>query len=169
MNGTAHLEDARVPEIPLAEAFVEPNLQSFERLGRHLLQNRYQAFQDELQQRLFEVSAADRQLERLNQMLKFADLGGDMPACAGLTLRLQGALTTIGSGIGVGLSHKLATPQCSLRPGGSITVPWPVDEGIIKNGPFDADGFERKQPRVALIFPSADLRDHRPALEIGHC
>jgi hypothetical protein len=119
----AHLEDARVPKLALADAFVEPNLTSFERLGRHLLQGRYAKFREELQERIFEVSAADRQLERLKQMLKFADLDGDMPACAGLAVRLQGVLSAIGSGIGVGLSHRLATPQCSLRPGGSITVP----------------------------------------------
>lgn len=105
-------------------------------------------------------------------MLKFADLSGDLPACARLAIRLQGALSTIGSGIGVGLSHKLGTPQCSLRPGGSITVPWPVDDGIVKNGPFDADSFERKQVRVALTFPrqfegnvdsfAAQLRDGVP-------
>ena len=172
VGDTAHLEDARVPKLALADAFVEPNLASFERLGRHLLQDRYEAFQEELQQRIFEVSAADRQLERLRQMLKFADLGGDLPACAGLAVRLQGVLSSIGFGIGVGLSHRLSTPQCSLRPGGSITVAWPVDDGIIKNGPFDADSFERKQARVALIFPrqfegnvdsfAAQLRDGVP-------
>lgn len=172
VGDTAQLEDSRVPTLALADASIEPNLTSFERLGRHLLQDGYEAFQEELQQRIFEVSAADRQLERLKQMLKFADLGGDMPACAGLSVRLQGVLSAIGSGIGVGLSHRLTTPQCSLRPGGSITVPWPVDEGIIKNGPFDADSFERKQARVALIFPrqfegnvdsfAAQLRDGVP-------
>lgn len=172
MGDIAYLEDARIAELALADAFVEPSLASFERLGRYLLQDRYGAFKEELQQRTFEVSAADRQLYRLKQMLKFADLGGEMPACAGLSVRLQGVLTAIGSGIGVGLSHKLGTPQCSLRPGGSITVPWPVDEGIIKNGPFDAESFERKQARVALIYPrqfeanidsfAAQLRDGVP-------
>lgn len=149
----ALLEDARVDKLALRNAFVEPQLLSFERVGRQLLEDRYADFQEELQQRSFEVNAADRQLERLKNMLKFADLGGDMPACAGLTVRLQGRLTAISPGVGVGRSHKLLTPQCSLRPGGSITVPWPVDQGLIKNGPFDADSFEHKQARVALIYP----------------
>jgi hypothetical protein len=172
VGDVAQLDDARVPQIALREAYVEPSMTTFERLGRQLLCDGYDEFQDELQQRMFEVSAADRQLDRLKQMLKFADLRGEMPACAGLAVRLQGHLTSIGTGVGVGRSHKLSTPQCSLRPGGSITVPWPVDPGIVTNGPFDADSFERKQARVALIFPrqfegnidsfAAQLRDGVP-------
>lgn len=172
IGDAAHLDDARVPQIALRDAFVEPNMASFERLGRHILGDDYGGFQEELQQRMFEVSAADRQLDRLNQMLKFSDFRGELRACAGLAVRLKGHLTTVGSGIGVGLSRKFSAPQCSLRPGGSITVPWPVDQGIITNGPFDADSFERKQARVALIFPrqfegnvdsfAAQLRDGMP-------
>jgi len=170
--GLALLEDSRVPRVALTDAFVEPRLANFERLGRQMLADRYTEFQQELQQRIFEVSAADRQLDRLQQMFKFTDLSGDMAACAGLSVRLQGHLTSIGTGVGVGRSHRLSTPRCSLRPGGSITVPWPVDAGLTKNGPFDADSFERKQARVALIFPrqfegnvdsfAAQLRDGVP-------
>lgn len=168
----AYLEDSRASQIALKDAYVEPGLWSFERLGRHILKDGYEEFYSELQRRTFEVSGADRQLERLRQMLRFADLRGDMPACVDFSIRLQGGLSSIGVGVGVGLSHRLQTPQCSLRPGGSITVPWPVDQGIVTNGPFDADSFERKQARVGLIFPrqfegnvdsfAAQLRDGVP-------
>lgn len=151
----ATLDDARMPQVQLSIAFVEPNMATFEYLGRQILRADYNEFQNQLQQRLYDVAAADRQLERLRQMLKFSDLRGDLPACAGLSVRLDGRLTPIGTGIGVGRARQQTPPQCSLRPGGSITVPWPVDPGIEINGPFDSDSFEHKQVRVALIFPLA--------------
>lgn len=168
----AILEDARVPQLALASAFVEPRANAFEQIGRHLLDSEYEDFQRELQQRQYEVSAADRQLKRLRDMVEFPDLRGDLPACAGLSIRLQGRLSEIRKGLGVGQARQLTPPQCSLRPGGSITVAWPVDPGIETNGPFDADSFEKKQAKIALIFPrqfqgnvdtfAAQLRDGVP-------
>jgi hypothetical protein len=168
----AILEDARVPQIALNQAYVEPRMTAFEQVGKHFPGIDYGDLQRELQQRQYEVSAADRQLKRLQDMLKFGDLRGDLEGCAGFSIRLQGHLSSIPKGIGVGLSRQLNPPKCSLRPGGSITVDWPVDPQIGTNGPFDADSFERKHPRVALIFPrqfqghvdsfAAQLRDGVP-------
>ena len=168
----ALLDDSRVAQIALRDAHVEPSMFTFERLGRKLLGSGYDSFQRDLLGCLYKVSGADKQLERLRQMLSFNDLRGDLPCCVGLSIRLEGKLTAIGQGVGVGLARKFAAPQCSLRPGGSITVPWPVDPQIEINGPFDADSFERKQARIGLIFPSehqghverfaAQLRDGVP-------
>jgi Piwi domain len=170
---TAVLEDSRVPQIALRDAHVEPSMSTFERLGRKLLASHYDSFQRDLLGCLYNVSGADKQLERLRQMLTFNDLQGDLPCCVDLSVRLDGKLTEIGHGMGVGLARKCAAPQCSLRPGGSITVPWPVDPQIEINGPFDADSFERKQAKIGLIFPceyqghverfAAQLRDGVPA------
>ena len=169
---TALLDDSRVPQIVLRDAHVEPSMSTFERLGRKLLGSGYDSFQRDLLACLYKVSGADKQLERLRQMLIFNDLRGDLPCCVGLSIRLDGKLTEVGQGMGVGLARKCAPPQCSLRPGGSITVPWPVDPQIEINGPFDADSFERKQAKIGLIFPSeyqghverfaAQLRDGVP-------
>lgn len=172
VGDTAILEDARVPRLALTSAFIEPRAKAFEQIGRHLLGSAYEAFQRELQQRQYEVSAADRQLKRLRDMVEFPDLRGDLPACEGLSIRLHGRLSQIRRGLGVGHARHLTPPQCSLRPGGSITVDWPVDPGIETNGPFDADSFEKKKAKVALIFPrqfqgnvdtfAAQLRDGVP-------
>lgn len=169
---TAVLDDSRVSQIALRDAHVEPSMSTFERLGRKLLGSGYDSFQRDLLACLYQVSGADKQLERLRQMLTFNDLRGDLPCCVGLSIRLDGRLTEIGQGVGVGLARKFAPPQCSLRPGGSITVPWPVDPQIEINGPFDADSFERKQAKIGLIFPgehqghvdrfAAQLRDGVP-------
>ena len=156
----AVLADARRERIALDQSHIEPNRLNFERAGRKLLGSAYDAFQRQMLPRLHDVSAADKQLDRLKQIVNtFKDLQGQLPCCVGLSVSLDGHLTEVIQGIGVGLSRKLHTPQCSLRPGGSITVPWPVDPKIDANGPFDADSFERKQPRVAVLFPS-DQKGH---------
>ena len=152
----AVLADARQERVALDKTHIEPNRANFERIGRAVFGNRYEGFQRELAECLYQVSAADRQLERIRQLIeKFADLRGELPCCAGLSVSLDGNLTEVGPGIGVGLSRQLETPQCSLRPGGSITVPWPVDPKIDANGPFDADSFDRKDARIAVIYPAA--------------
>lgn len=158
----AVLSDARQERVALDKAYVEPSMRNFERLGRMLLGSGYERFQRELSGQLFAVTGASKQLERIEQLVdKFKDLQGELLCCAGLTVSLDGHLTEVGRGIGVGQSRKLSTPQCSLRPGGTITVSWPVDPQIDRNGPFDADSFERKQARVAVIYPS----DHRGHVE----
>ena len=173
VNGDkALLEDAKLPEIKLADAYIEPSMATFEQIGRKLLGNRYDFFKRDLLIALHQVSGADKQLERLQQMVAFNDLQGEIPCCLGLSITLEGQLSQIAEGVGVGLSRKLVPPQCTLRPGGSITVPWPVDPQIDRNGPFDADTFDRKQVKVALIFPTeqqghverfaAQLRDGVP-------
>ena len=133
----AVLTDARKGRVALDKVHVEPNRSNFERIGRAVFGSRYEGIQRQLAACLYQVSAAERQLERIDQLVgKFPDLQGELLCCAGLTVSLDGRLTEVGSGIGVGLSRKLETPQCSLRPGGSITVPWPVDPQIDTNGPF---------------------------------
>lgn len=152
----AVLTDARKDRIPLDQVHVEPTYTNFERLGRAALGSDYEGFQRRLAACLYNVSAADKQLARIKQLVEqFKDLQGQLPCCAGLAVSLDGTLTEVSRGIGVGQSRKLSPPQCSLRPGGSITVPWPVDPQIDVNGPFDADSFVCKSPRVAVIYPGA--------------
>ena len=52
-----------------------------------------------------------------------------------------------------GYFHPFNTPDCVLRPGGSITVPWPIDKQIDKHGPYDAESFPDKRARLAVICP----------------
>lgn len=152
----AVLTDARKDRVALDQVHVEPTYTNFERLGRVALGSDYEGFQRRLAACLYNVSAADKQLARIKQLVEqFKDLQGELPCCAGLAVSLDGTLTEVSRGIGVGQSRKLSPPQCSLRPGGSITVPWPVDPQIDVNGPFDADSFVCKSPRVAVIYPAA--------------
>jgi hypothetical protein len=160
-DGFALLDDCRVDRIALDTSYVEPSMATFERLGGQLLGNRYRAFQQELQTSIREISGAEKQLARLEKMFEFGDIQGDLVACDGLTVRLDGHLTEVQPGMAVGQSRRFQAPQCSLRPGGSITVPWPVDPQIEINGPFDCDNFERKRVTIGVIFPS----EHRGHVE----
>ena len=51
-----------------------------------------------------------------------------------------------------GYAHTFSTPNCVLRPGGSITVPWPVDKQIDQHGPYNAESFPDKRVRIAVRY-----------------
>ena len=154
VGGIAKLVDAREQDVPAQELHVEANLSNFERVGRVLLGRDYDRVSRQVLPTLYKVSGAENQLDRLEQLLaSFKDLQGDIPCCEGLAVRLAGTLTDVPSGSDVGHFRKLSSPQCSLRPGGSITVPWPVDGKLNANGPFDADAFSRKEPTIGILFP----------------
>lgn len=169
----AVLADSRQERISLEKIHIEPNLANFDRVGRRLLGSKYESFQRRIQPKLCEITAADKQLARVKLIVsQFKDLQGDIPCCVGLSVKLNGELTEVNHGIGVGSARKCNPPQCSLKPGNSIVVSWPVDSGIDTNGPFDSDSFERKSPRIAILYPieqkghiqrfAAQLRDGAP-------
>lgn len=154
-NNEAILVDARQACVPIDQLHIEPNLRNIEQVGRRVLGSKYDAFQREFSSCLYDVTAANKQLERLKKIATtFRDLQGELLCCSGLTVSLEGRLTEIERGIGVARSRNLNTPECSLRPGGSITVKWPVDPQIDINGPYDANSFERKTSRIAVIYPA---------------
>jgi hypothetical protein len=173
-DGIAKLVDEREQAVPLEELHVEANLKNFERVGKALLGRHYEAVSRQILPTLFNVSGAEKQLGRVQQLVdSFKDLQGEISCCAGLTVSLQGTLTEIPPGNQVGQFRKFSSPQCSLKPGGTITVPWPVDAKLNTNGPFDADAFLRKEPRIGILYPeqhkgsveefAAQLRDGVPS------
>lgn len=173
VGGVAKLIDEREQDVPVQELHVEANLRNFERVGRALLGRDYDKVSRQVLPTLFTVSGAEKQLARLQNLLgSFKDLQGDIPCCVGLTVKLAGGLTEVPYGDQVGHFRKLSSPQCSLKPGGTITVSWPVDGKLNTNGPFDADAFPRKEPKIGILFPeenkgrveelAAKLRDGVP-------
>jgi len=168
----ARLVDAREDAGRLEELHVEANLRNFERVGRALLGRRYDAVSRQMLPTLYSVAGADKQLARVQQLVDgFKDLQGTIPCCRGLTISLAGGLTDVAPGNQVGNFRKFSPPQCSLKPGGAITVSWPVDPKLTQNGPFDADAFRKKEPCIGIIYPeecrgrvgelAAQLRDGR--------
>jgi hypothetical protein len=170
----AKLVDEREQAVPLEELHVEANLKNFEKIGRALLGRRYDAVSRQILPVLFNVAGAEKQLGRVQQLVEsFKDLQGNIACCTGLTVSLSGNLTEVSPGNQVGHYRKFSSPQCSLKPGGTITVSWPVDAKINTNGPFDADAFSRKEPKIGILYPeqhkgsvegfAAQLRDGVPS------
>lgn len=170
----ARLVDAREDEVLVEKLHVEANLRNFERVGKVLLGRRYDAVSRQVFPTLYSVSGADKQLTRVQQLMEaFKDLQGTIPCCEGLSISLAGMLTEVQQGDHVGNFRKFNSPQCSLKPGGTITVSWPVDPKLNKNGPFDTDGFSKKEPKIGIIYPedskgrvetlAAQLRDGVPS------
>jgi hypothetical protein len=174
VGDVAKLADEREQDVSVKELHIEANLRNFELVGRALLGRDYDVVSRQVMPTLFKVSGAEKQLTRLQQLLgSFKDLQGDIPCCAGLTVKLAGGLTQVPYGDLVGHFRKLSSPQCSLKPGGTITVSWPVDGKLTTNGPFDTDAFSRKEPKIGILFPehnkgrveelAAKLRDGVPS------
>lgn len=170
----ARLVDAREDAGRLEDLHIEANLRNFERVGRALLGRRYDAVSRQVLPTLYSVAGADKQLARVEQLVEgFKDLQGTIPCCHGLSISLAGGLTEVTPGNQVGNFRKFSSPQCSLKPGGAITVSWPVDPKLTQNGPFDADAFRKKEPRIGILYPeecrgrvgelAAKLRDGVPS------
>lgn len=160
--------------VSLDQIYIEPSRHNFERIAKQLYGNQYSQFQKEILKKLSEVFLTEKQSDRIIRIhKKFKDLQGSLSCCNNLSIKLAGCQTVIEQGIGVGKYRKLTSPSCSLRPGGSITVPWPIDKKIDINGPFDSDKTDGKNLRIGVIFPeqykghvekfAAELRDGVPS------
>lgn len=172
-DGIATLVDQRQQRAALDELHVEANLRNFELVGKALLGRRYDVVSKQMLPILFDVSGAEKQLSRVQQLVEsFKDLQGQIPCCHGLAVSLAGNLTDVLSGSKVGQFRKFSPPSCSLKPGGTITVAWPIDPKLSNSGPFDADAFPKKEPKIGILYPehnkasvegfAAQLRDGAP-------
>lgn len=150
---TARLSDSDVNEIDLRDCFLEGSLSNFEFVGRSLLGKEYDTLWTGLQQRSYGVTGAESQVERLKKVGDWLERQSPFPCCDGLRVRIHKKPHECLRGTDAGFSHSFRTPQCVLRPGGSITVPWPVDKQIDAHGPYDAESFPEKRVRIAVVCP----------------
>jgi len=153
-EGTAILSDSDVPEFPLADCFLEGSRTNVEAAGRALLGDGYEAFSQGLLASTFDVMGAEHQVQRLNTLGEWLEKKSPLPCCVGIRLRIHGTPHDCPAGTDAGTSHTFFAPNCVLRPGGSITVRWPVDAQIDLHGPYDAESFPDKRVKVAVIVPS---------------
>ena len=152
-DGYAYLSDSRADKILLSDARIEASLRSFSLLGQLLLGASHPKFMKDLDAKLYSISGAKSQKERLEKLLNFSDLQGEISCCEGLSAKIEQKMTQINESTGLGNYQKASPPECSLSPGGVHTVPWPVDAAINTHGPFDAGSFDKKTAKIALIFP----------------
>src|SRR5258707_3562333 len=122
-------------------------------VGRDLLAKGYGEFSSALHRQTYAILGAEPQVQRLNKLAPWLEDKSPLPCCVGLGVRISKTPHECRRGVDSGFSHLFAPPSCVLRPGGSITVPWPVDKQIDQHGPYDADSFPEKRAKIAGIYP----------------
>ena len=152
-SGIATLSDSDVREIALDKCYLEGSRGNIEVVGRALLGDSYDAFSNDIHEKTYSVMGAEHQVKRLNDLGVWLESKSPLPCCAGLNIRVHKTPHECPRGTDAGTSHDFKSPNCVLRPGGSITVPWPVDKQIDKHGPYDAESFPDKRVRIAVICP----------------
>jgi len=152
-NGVATLSDSDLPDFPLDQCYFEGSRSNVEHVGRTLLGKGYEAFASNLLTQTFKVMGAENQVKRLNEVGVWLEKRSPLPCAAGLSMRISKTPHQCPQGTDAGYSHSFKIPACVLRPGGSITVPWPIDKQIDQHGPYDAESFPDKRVKIAVICP----------------
>jgi hypothetical protein len=152
-NGIAVLSDSDCTEARLEDCYLEGSRASIEVVGRSLLGSSYDAFSSSLLEKTYGIVGAEHQVKRLNALGAWLESKSPLPCCVGLSVRIRKTPHECRRGIDAGYSHAFNTPNCVLRPGGSITVPWPVDKQIDQHGPYDTESFPEKRVKIAVICP----------------
>ncbi|NUM66830.1 hypothetical protein HUU39_16460 [candidate division KSB1 bacterium] len=152
-NGVVILSDSDVEEFSLDSCYLEGSPTNVEVVGKSLLGDKYDAFSHSLLEQTFEVLGAENQVNRLNKLGTWLEEKSPIPCSAGLSIRINKKPHDCPKGTDAGYSHTFNTPSCVLRPGGSITVLWPVDKQIDLHGPYDVESFPDKRVKIAVICP----------------
>jgi hypothetical protein len=152
-DGMVILSDSDVEEFPLDSCYPEGSRTNVEAVGKALLGDGYDAFSRTLLKQTFGVMGAEHQVRRLNILGTWLEEKSPIACGAGLSIRIHKKPHDCPKGTDAGYSHTFTTPSCVLRPGGSITVPWPVDKQIDIHGPYDAESFPDKRVKIAVVCP----------------
>src|SRR5439155_25139971 len=152
-DGMAILSDSDINEFPADKCYLEGSRTNIEAVGRALLADGYETFAEVLLEQTFKVMGAEHQVQRLNTLGAWLEKKSPMPCAAGINIRVHKTPHDCPRGTDAGYSHSFFTPKCVLRPGGSITVPWPVDKQIDLHGPYDAESFPDKRVKIAVVCP----------------
>lgn len=154
VNGTtATLADADVATIDLATCYLEADLHTRDVVAQQLLGADAARFITDLQQQTFAITGAEHQLDRLRKLGEWLERKSPFACCPDMKVRIHATPHECQHGIEAGEVRMLAMPRCYLRPGGSISVTWPIDKQIDMHGPYDAESFPDKRVRIAVICP----------------
>lgn len=152
-EGKAILSDSDVGEFSLDACYPEGSRTNVEIIGKALLGEGYEDFSRGLLRQTFGVMGAEHQVRRLNELGAWLEKKSPIACAVGLSMRVHKTPHTCPKGSDAGYSNTFSTPKCVLRPGGSITVQWPVDPQIDLHGPYDVESFPDKRPIIAVICP----------------
>ena len=152
-QGLVVLSDSDVEEFPADACYLEGSRTNVEAIGRALLGDGYEAFSRSLFEHTFNIMGAEHQVQRLNGLGTWLEKKSPILCADGLGIRIHATPHECPRGTDAGFSHTFPTPKCVLRPGGSISVSWPVDKQIDLHGPYDAESFPDKRVRIAVVCP----------------
>jgi hypothetical protein len=152
-NGIATLSDSDFTQFELDKCYLEGSRGNIEVVGNAILKEDYRTFSDKLHEETFRVMGAEQQVRRLGEIGAWLEKQSPLACCVGLNVRIHQRPHECPKGTDAGTTHSFKSPNCVLRPGGSITVPWPVDKQIDLHGPYDAELFPDKRVRMAVICP----------------
>ena len=152
-DGKAVLSDSEFTEYDLDKCYLEGTRTNVEVVGTALLGRQYDAFSQSLLAQTYEIMGAEHQVVRLRKLGNWLENKSPLECGANLKVRIHKTPHLCTRGTDAGDSSGLAPPSCVLRPGGSITVPWPVDKQIDQHGPYDAESFPDKRVQIAVICP----------------
>lgn len=152
-DGKAILSDSECSDFSLDECYPEGSRRNVEAIGRALLADGYEEFSHSLLEQTSDVLGAEQQVKRLNTLGTWLEQKSPLHCSVDLGMRIDRKPHPCPRGTDAGFSHAFSTPRCVLRPGGSITVPWPVDKQIDQHGPYDAESFPEKRVQVAVVCP----------------
>lgn len=140
-------------QVDSGKCYLEPRLENLNRCLAQLYSKDYKEIQDRKQEEIFRVRGARFQVERLGKIIRWLKQSQPIKCASDLSFSIADDLFVPPQGRDAGSFRWIKNPECVLRPGGSITVKWPVDPRLEENGPFDTESFPKKVPRLAVIFP----------------
>jgi hypothetical protein len=152
-GGTVCLSDSDFAEYDTHRCFLEGSRSNVEIVGRAVLGRAYDEFSSLLHRQTFSVMGAAAQVQRLAKLGSWLEEKSPLQCCVDMGVRIVRTPHECRRGVDAGFSHLFAPPTCVLRPGGSITVPWPVDRQIDQHGPYDAESFPDKRVGIAVVCP----------------
>lgn len=155
INGTTiKLNDYREEdESDSTKCFLEPRPENILNCLAFLYPDMYEQLLSRRQSEIFKVTGARNQVERLGKLITWLKEYEPIKCSNDLSFTISNELYSPAIGRDAGKFRMLKTPDCVLRPGGSITVKWPVDPQLEEKGPFDTESFPKKVTRIAVIFP----------------
>jgi len=155
VNGdTLQLTDYRdVNHIDASKCYLEARIDNFYHCLNSLYPNKFEEIQEKRHAEIFKVTGAKFQVERLGKIISWLQENQPIKCASDLSFNVSTDLFSPSRGRDAGSFRMLRSPDCVLRPGGSITVRWPVDPHLEDKGPFDTESFPNKVPKIAVIFP----------------
>jgi hypothetical protein len=151
---TAKLSDFRDEQVAdCTSCYLEPRSENVVHCLRSLYPKEYEGILSKKREAIFKITGAKHQVDRLFKVIKWLKNSEPIKCSADLSFTLSDRPYAPALGRDAGDFRMLQNPTCVLRPGGSITVNWPVDPHLEDKGPFDAESFPKKKPTIAVIFP----------------